>query len=179
MLTSAASLLGFPLCTVPLGPRPAADTAIWVLLVTRVLVSVSIALITPVKLVVLVVAHHILASAASILRFPLVTVSLRPRPAADTAVRAMATILIGRFVAPVAPTELMWFEFKDVLLASAEGILRLPPCTIPYGPRPAADTAVFHLSTVLISVVSALVTPVKLRSLEGVLISPAAASGLR
>ena len=179
MLTSAASLLGLPLCTVPLGPRPTADTTIWVLLVTAVLVSVSIALVTPVKLVVLVVAHHILASAASILRFPLVTVSLRPRPAADTAVRAMATILISRFVAPVAPAELMWFEFKDVLLASAEGILGLPPCTIPRGPRPAADTAVFDLSTVLISVVPALVTPVKISSLEGVNISLAAASGLR
>ena len=146
---------------------------------TAVLVSVSIALVTPVKLVVLVVAHHILASAASILRFPLVTVSLRPRPAADTAVRAMATILIGRFVAPVAPTELMWFEFKDVLLASAEGNLRLPLCTFPRGPRPAADTAVLHPSTVLICVVSALVTPVKLSSLEGVNISLTAASGMR
>ena len=179
MLTSAASLLGLPLCTVPLGPRPTADTTIWVLLVTAVLVSVSIAPVTPVKLIVLVVAHHILASAASILRFPLVTVSLRPRPAADTAVRAMATILIGRFVAPVAPTELMWFEFKDVLLASAEGILGLPLRTVPRWPRPAANTAVFHLSTVLICVAPALVTPVKLSSFEGVNISLAAASGLR
>ena len=179
MLTSAARLLGLPLCTVPLGPRPTADTTIWVLLVTAVLVSVSIALVTPVKLIVLIVAHHILASAARVLRFPFVAVSLRPRPATDTAVGACATILIGRFVALVAPTELMWFEFKDVLLASAEGILGLPLCFFPYGPRPAANTAVFHLSTVLICVVPALVTPVKLRSLKGVNISPAAASSLR
>ena len=179
MLTSAARLLGLPLCTVILGPRPTADTAIWVLLVTAVLVSVSIALVTPIKLIVLVVAHHILASAASVLRLPFVAVSLRPRPAADTAVGACATILIGRLVALVAPTELMWFEFKDVLLASAEGILGLPLCAVPPGPRPAADTAVLHLTTVLIRVALALVTPVEIFSREGVNVGLAAASGLR
>ena len=66
-LASAASLLGLPLFMVTLGPRPAADTAVWVLLVTAVLVCVSVALVSPVKLVVLVVADHILASAASVL----------------------------------------------------------------------------------------------------------------
>ena len=66
-LASAASLLGLPLFTVTLGPRPAADTAVWVLLVTTVLVCVSVALVSPVKLVVLVVADHILASTASVL----------------------------------------------------------------------------------------------------------------
>ena len=66
-LASAASLLGLPLGAVMLGPRPTADTARWVLLVTAVLVCVSVAPVSPIKLVVLVVANHILASAASVL----------------------------------------------------------------------------------------------------------------
>ena len=73
----------------------------------------------------------------------------------------------------------MRFEFEDVVLASTEGILRLPLFTVTLGPRPAADTAVLHLSTVLIRAALALVTPVKIMLLEGVFVCLAAASGLR
>ena len=179
VLASAASFLGLPLFTVPLGPRPTADTAVWVLLVTAVLVCGSVALVAPVKLVVLVVADYILASAARVLGLPFITVSLGPGPAADTTVGAMTTVLISRFVALVAPAKLMRLEFKDVLLASTEGILGLPLCAIPPGPRPTADTAVLHLSTVLIRAALALVTPVEIFSREGVNVGLAAASGLR
>ena len=179
VLASAASFLGLPLFTVPLGPRPTADTAVWVLLVTAVLVCGSVALVAPVKLVVLVVADYILASAARVLGLPFITVSLGPGPAADTTVGAMTTVLISRFVALVAPAKLMRLEFKDVLLASTEGILGLPLCAVPSGPRPAADTAVLHLTTVLIRVALALVTPVEIFPREGVNVGLAAASGLR
>ena len=179
VLASAARLLRFPLLRVPLGPRPTADTAIRVLLVTAVLISGSSALVAPVKLVVFVVADHILASAGSVLGFMCASIILGPRPAADTAVRALTTILIGGFVALVAPTELMWFEFKDEVLASAECILGLPSGFVPIGPRPSANTAVLHLSTVLICLTPALVTPVQLGPLEGVRVSLAAAFGVR
>ena len=179
VLASAAGLLRLPLFTIPLGPRPTADTAVWVLLVAAVLVCASVALVAPVKLVVLVVADYILASTASVLGLPLSAVSLGPGPAADTTVGAMTTVLISRFVALVAPAKLMRLEFKDVLLASTEGILGLPLCAIPPGPRPTADTAVLHLSTVLIRAALALVTPVEIFSREGVNVGLAAASGLR
>ena len=144
-----------------------------------ILVCASIALVAPVKLVVLVVADHILASAARVLGLPLCTVSLGPGPAADTTVGAVTTVLISRFVALVAPAKLMRLEFKDVLLASTKGILGLPLCAVPPGPRPAADTAVLHLTTVLIRVALALVTPVEIFSRESVNVGLAAASGLR
>ena len=116
---------------------------------------------------VLVVADLVLASAGSVLRVPSGAVILGPRPAADTAVWALATILISGFVALVAPTELMGFEFKDVVLATTKGILGAPLITVPLGPRPTANTAVRVLSTVLVRDFSALVTPLKLFSLEG------------
>lgn len=166
------------LFSVPFGPRPTADAAAF-LAMSAILVCDFIALITPVKLIVLVVADHVLASAGRVLRVPPGAVILGPRPTADTAVGALATILISNFVALVAPTELMWFEFKDVVLAPTEGILGAPLITVPLGPRPTANTTFRVLSTVLVRDPSALVTPFKIVSREGVNVSLAAARGVR
>ena len=166
------------LFSVPFGPRPTADAAAF-LAMSAILVCDFIALITPVKLIVLVVADHVLASAGRVLRVPPGAVILGPGPTADTAVGALATILISDFIALVAPTELMWFEFKDVVLAATEGILGFPLSTVPLGPRPTADTAFRVLSAVLVSNPSALVTPMKIMSREGVRGCLAAAAGVR
>ena len=178
VLASATRLMGSRLLGVPLGPRPTANAAAF-LAMSAILVSDFIALITPVKLIVLVVTDDVLASAGRVLRVPPGAVILGPGPTADTAVGALATILISDFIALVAPTELMWFEFKDVVLAATEGILGFPLSTVPLGPRPTADTAFRVLSAFLVSNPSALVTPMKIMSREGVRGCLAAALGVR